>query len=251
MKFSPLLVLMGAMLSISVPASAQFISFVGSTTGNTMPGSPTDYVFVGKVAPFTTGYVPQSTGNPPGPHNLTDFSVSLGTDYVGTYSASASYASIQTPGTTSGAVQTAVVFNSGTGVDKPNLLTFTLGNSSTFDYSSFAVYVMYGNAGASTDATIDLTLRSPGGTSTLVPEFSQAVVDTGAANGKTSAQFAEFLITGAAPGDQLLVGARSLAGTNPLIGGVSFAAVPEPATWAMMAGGFGLLFCVRRFRRAS
>lgn len=215
-----------------------------------MPGSPTDFVFVGRTAPFTTGYVPQSTGNPTGPQNLTDFTLSLGSNYVGTYSAANSYASILTPGTTTGAVQTAVAFNNATGVDEPNMLTFTLGNSSTFDYSSFVIYVMYGNAGASTNSAIDLTLKGPGGTTTLVPKVSQLVTDTGSTNGQGHAQFAEFLVTGAVSGDQLLVGAQSLSGANPLIGGVSFEAVPEPSTWAMMAGALALLAGVRRLRSA-
>ena len=252
MKNLNLLLLAGLLAASSPNATAATITYLGSTTSSTMPGSPTDFTFVGQSGALTaTDYSSGQTYQ--GTTDLTSFTASLGSSitsgagtrgmfsdegtfgsYYSTISAPAGYT-----GTTAApaTLQTGVLFAPGDSAT--DLANFKENGSLTFDYSSYYVYVMYGNyAGTGNTTDIVLTL---GGTPKVQP-----VSD--ANSNLDVAYFALFHITGMTSTQTLEIGATASDGNNALIGGVSFVqSVPEPSTWAMMVGGLAFLgFCIRR-----
>ena len=218
------------------------ITYIGSTTSGTMPGSPTDFTFIGNSGAFSGVNSPGDTT--PGTTNLADFTESVGSGDSGVYSVMSQYAVISAPvgytGSGTTPLQTAVAYGGALSGTTTDLVNFTLGSSPSFSYSDFYVYVMYSNYNSTvhSDADLDLTL----GSKALV----QPVTDVDL-HSLSEAQFALFHVTGGSSGDLLEIGATSTT-DNALIGGVSFIqSVPEPSTYAMLLAG--LAFLGLRFRR--
>jgi hypothetical protein len=98
---------------------------------------------------------------------------------------------------------------------------------------------MFGNSDGGRDASLSLTI---GATTYTANDFT----DRGNAGGASNVQVEEFNIRGLVANETFTVGAISTGGAA-YIGGLSFEAVPEPSTYAMMLGGVALLvFCIRR-----
>jgi hypothetical protein len=241
------------LLSLSAaaaPVPAITVTTVGTeTSGTTMPGSPSDYIFFDG-----SNYPSTSTSNSPGSYtNLPDFTTVGGEHANGPGSDNST---INTPGDLSSLL---------TGqISSPNTIAIGLeeGSSATFNYNDFDVYVMFNNiaADANNDTWIDTTVSLDGrfnGTEQPAASFTVTPVDVSS----TTADFVEFNVQGLATAFAY-ANANDLTGSTDLVlrvsgpngdihdlGGVSFASVPEPSTWAMMLlGAGGLLFLFRRVR---
>jgi hypothetical protein len=255
LKIKPksVLTLIAFLVGTSLSASAT-INITDSFDGNlgTMPGSPTDYTFFGNGSEFPgLPFYGAAYGgtNPPQPTVLTDFVVSAGSDAGGQYAGTSGYSTINGPvGSSESSVETGDIFAPGSsGGDEANIVDFTLGTpGSTFDFSNFNVYVMFGSGpGDANDhiTNIDLAVVSSASTVSDAPVL---VSDTNTNTGVAS--FEEFHITGASAGDVIEIGTGTTAPFSSYLGGVSFEeAIPEPSIWTMMLGGVALLgFWVRR-----
>jgi hypothetical protein len=234
-------VLMGACLSSSATVSITE-TYLGDLS--TMPGSATDFTLLGKSTQFPT--VPSYGGAEDEPTILDDFTVAAGSNAGHLYSGNGNYSVINAPaGSGYTNVTSGIIFNNG--ASAPNLVSFTLGTpGSTFNFSDFNVYVMYGNAhdGYEIDSSIDLTLLPPAPDLTPLASASPPVIDTNTNFGK--ATYEEFNITGASAGDVLEIGAESWG----YLGGVSFE-VPEPRTYLLIGLGMAALLVTRRSLKRS
>ena len=234
------LLLIGASLS----ASAQII-ITSTYLGNLgqMPGSPTDYSFLGNPAQFPT-IINYGGGGSPNMGVRTDFTLSPVVDEA--FGGNSGYSSIKNPlGVTT---QTGILFGRD-GSTNQSVLTLTLGTgSATFNYKDFNLYVMYGNYIGNADTFISVKDVTAG-----TPLYEEAVVDTNTnpATDHSLAAFEELNITGASAGDELIIGATAGAGGLNYLGGVSLESVatPEPSIWAMLLGGVSFLMFVSRCRR--
>ncbi len=244
-------------LAASPTVWAQLIVAEGTTASDTMSGSPTDFTF---ISANTANY----TGTPPGvyggvsdqPSVLTDFTMSaVDPSAQNIWGGGSGYSQIYAPGGSS-LVQTGVV--GAAALTQPatttnvNLANITLSSNTSFNYSDFYVYVMFDNIpgdGTAVDSAFTLSLGNATATMTVVDS-------SGLGGSDTTAEFAKFEVTGAAPGDVLTLGATAdMWYEKPYFSGVSFAevgAVPEPSTSALMMGGllclFGMIFHRARSR---
>ena len=237
------LFLMGASLSVSAQV---FITTSYAGTLGTMPGSAADYTFFGNPLEFPSLlYFPGTHFNQP--TVLTDFTVAAGANAQGQYSGDGTnYSTINDP--LGNPVGTGDLFGPGSaGGEKPDLVDFTLGApESTFNFSDFYVYVMFGNGPNDPNAHItdlDFSVLSPS-SSVLASVSPVSVTDE---NTSTSvAYFEKFEITGASAGDIIQIGSGTNSPQSSYLGGVSFSEAPEASTWAMLLAGVALLgFCVR------
>jgi hypothetical protein len=248
MKLLPSSLVLGflGLLSLSAGAANPVITVtdVGSeTSGSTMPGSPSDYIFFNG-----SNYPSTSTSNSPGSYtNLPDFTAVGGEHANGPSSANNS--TIGTPGNVASLL---------TGqISSPHLIAIGLeeGSSATFNYNDFNVYIMFNNNSADADTTISLDGRFNGAEQTLAT-FSVTPINTSS----TTADFVEFNVQGLGAAfayanannltqsnTDLVLRVDDSANATRDLGGVSFESVPEPSTWAMMLlGAGGLLFLFRR-----
>jgi hypothetical protein len=242
MKLSTLLMVSAFLMGASLPAWATPTvdvtdSFAG--TLGTMPGSGTDYTFFGNESEFPSllYFAGTHSGQPT---VLTDFTVAAGANAQGQYSGGDNYSTIYDP--LGNAVGTGDLFGPGSaGGDKPDMVDFTLGKTgSTFNFSDFDVYVMFGNGpGDGNDRITNVDLSVFSASSVLLGSDAPVLVtDT---NASTSlASFEEFHITGASAGDVIQIGTGTISPFSSYLGGVSFE-VPEPSTWALMLAGVAFL----------
>jgi hypothetical protein len=249
MNLSRLLNFPALLVVASLPALAAVNITPASspTTGGTMPGSATDYVFFGNPANFPgLPYygVPYGGTNPPQPGVLTDFTMTAGSDAGGQFAGTSGYSNINGPaGSSESSIATGDVFGPGSsGGDKPDIVNFTLGTpGSSFNFSDFYVYVMFGNGpGDANDhiTDIDFSVLSSS-SSPLATVTPVSVTDD---NTSTSvAYFEKFEITGASADDIIEIGSGADSPYSSYLGGVSFAEAPEPSTWALMFAGIAFL----------
>jgi len=234
---------MKRLLSLTVSVFLGFATVHAATiTGNDgglitqMPGSATDYVFF-----------------PGNSSDLTDFSFSVVSDDgqpTGPYGGNGYYSTIETP---AGNSSLTGIYYQHSPYSVPNnsaadLVTFTLGNSNTFNYGNFDVFVLYSNAdvgeavdqGGGPYQTRDLGISIGAGGSAVGPSATYVSVNDD--NFSTSdARYAEFNIQGLAAGETFTI-AASPDGQDPAyIGGVSFESAPEPSIYAMISCGLALL----------
>jgi hypothetical protein len=169
------------------------------------------------------------------------------------------YSSIDLPGGSS-PVLTGIVYLHSTydppNNDPANMATVTLGNSATFNYADFNLYVLYSNADVpvgepppGNEQTRDLGISIALGDDATNPAATgYKFVSVSDTNTSTSqARYMEFNIQGLASGDTFTLAAAPLNGAPAYLGGISFESLPEPSTYAMMLGAVALLgFCVRR-----
>jgi len=225
------------------------LTVTGSDMGVTtaMPGSSTDfYMFGNSVATSDS--------------NLTDFGVNIqpGTNAGNlgnnqSYGGNQYYSSIDLPGGSS-PVLTGIVYLHSTydppNNDPANMVTVTLGNSGTFNYADFNLYVLYSNADVPTDEpgpgneqTRDLGISvAEGDDATSSADTGYKFVSVSDTNTSTSdARYVEFNIEGLAAGDTFTIAAAPLNGAPAYIGGISFESVPEPSVYAMISCGLALL----------
>lgn len=205
-----------------------------------LPGSATDYIFF-----------------PSNSSNLQDFSVTSVTTSdqpTQAYGGNGFYSTIQTP---AGNSSLTGIYYQHSDYAYPNnatadLVTFTLGNSGTFNYANFNVFVLYSNADVGeTDGsnfqTRDLSFSLAAG-STALGGYTVNVTDDNVDT--TKARYMEFNVQGLSAGDTFTIAAGPLGNDPAYIGGVSFASAPEPSTYALLAGGVlllgGMLRIVRR-----
>jgi hypothetical protein len=244
------------MIIVTMAAHAQFtITPVGVTTGSTMPGSSTDFIFFnGTTYPGYPAY-DNNLNNNASDSQLYSFSVSGGVDG---FNGLSGYATIKTPAGTSlltGDVQAApgIAFalepglgtNSDLGTEDTHL-------NSSFNYNNFDVYLMVSNTnGTLTDQNVALDQREFNGS--LNPAFGTTSVSiTDNTTGTSSAQFVEFHVTGlgdaiaAGYKPDLVVSANLADGGISYIGGVSFVSLPEPSTYALCLVGLGGLILITR-----
>jgi hypothetical protein len=234
----------GKLLSLSIfligasVSTSQAETITATNLGNLtqMPGSPIDYSFLGKdgqFGPFGYG------GGSPDTGVQTDFT--MANDVGESYGGDGRYSVINNPLGVS--TQTGILFGRAGGTNQ-NILQLTLGGTATFDAHLY-LYVMFGN-GFGDGQVRDTALTVTDVTQSKTLQFN--ISDTNSNLGEAS--FARFLLSGAAPGDIIQIGATSPAGIN-YIGGVSLESVPEPSTYAMMLGGFAFLalLSVRRSRK--
>ena len=198
-----------------------------------MPGSATDYSFLGNPAQFPTI---NNYGAPGAPDMGVHPDFTLTADVGEAYGGDDRYSVIKTPTGTS--TQTGILFGRAGGTNQ-SILDLKLGTgSTTFNYADFNLYVMFGNdiGDGAHDAFISVQDVTAG---TTVVE--QAVADSNSDLSK--AAFAEFNITGASAGDVIRIGATEASGGLNYLGGVSLSSVaaPEPSVDAMLAGGLVLL----------
>jgi hypothetical protein len=148
---------------------------------------------------------------------------------------------LEAPGSTT-SFQTGLIY--GPGNSTSTLLKFTLTNPAESDFN---VYVLTQNnaSGANGDASVTLSAGSGANQSATV---DPSIPD----NGSTGNDFVEFHVTGATTAQTFSVSAT---GTGDYIGGITFAdttpaaSTPEPATWALVLGGFAALLGFHKFRR--
>jgi len=227
MKITSLLAIASAFTVLACAQSQAQVITLGSQTivssGGVAPGS--EYLFIA------------------GPSSLTNFSVdtSLLTIYPG--SQNPTLFSVLTPPGGNPATDSFLTgfgyVTTSNAVTNQTILTFTT------TAASFSLYVLDSNVNDNGSNNASFTLNANGSSATYItPEFP----------GTTTNQFTEFVVSGFAPGTVFSLGASSTTNTNLNLGGVTFGnvvPVPEPSTWALMAGGFSLLFFGRRLRRQS
>jgi hypothetical protein len=250
-----------AVMLLAIPAQAQTaVSYVGTTTGSTMPGSPTDFIFFdGTNYPFGGPSDNQDVEGTSVYSDLTSFTIQGGLEG----GSSSNDANITTPAGQT--LQTGFIYSTGTGAAfalTPGLNTgSTFALNPSFNYNDFNVYLMISNTnGDLNDLSVSIDGRENGAVS--IGANSQAVSDNSVSG--NNAIYVEFNVTGlgntltASGGNADLVvsmdGNRvddNVQGAESYIGAVSFESVPapEPSTWAMMfVGSLGLLVFVRRNR---
>ena len=242
---------------LSLGAHAQFtITPVGVTTGSTMPGSATDFIFFnGSNYPGYPAF-DNNIDNNTTSSQLYSFSVSGGVDGS---NGNLNYATITTPGGTSlqtGDVQAmpgiAFALEPGLGTNS-DLHTEDTNLNPNFNYNNFDVYLMVSNTGGTwTDLNVALDQREFSGP--VNPAFGTTSVPiTDNTTGSSDAEFVEFHVTGlgdaiaAGYKPDLVVSANLSSGGVSYIGGVSFVSIPEPSTFALgFMGLAGLIFIARR-----
>jgi hypothetical protein len=232
-----------ALSVVSISAATAAPSITGYNLGNLteMPGSSTDYSFLGvdnQFSPDDFGY----GGGSPDIGVQTHFTM---TPLVGeSYGGDGRYTVINNP--LGASTQTGILFGrSGVAPTSQGILQLNLGHTK-FNYADFNLFVMYGNDLGDTYA------RNSAITVTDVTKSLSLTFDVTETNTSFSeASFAEFHIFGASAGDVLQIGAQSPGGFN-YIGGVSLLAeVPEPSTYALTLSAVGLIVLVniRRSRK--
>jgi len=194
-------------------------------SGSLAPG--TEYDFFAATPPSTAGSTLDYK-------SLSDFSVTLkgGISKASIIDWNMTTAKVIAPGDTT-AVSTGVFMNYATGTK--DFLTFQLTNPNV---SAFTVYILDGVMNVH-DWTQSLNLSVNGGAA-----VTQATVAR-----TESLEWTSFNVTGASTFD-----VYTLSVTNVGVGvisGITFETVPEPATWAMLVGGMGLLISARRFRKLA
>jgi len=253
MKFKTGLLLLGLLATVPVFGAVTITPAVFGVS-STMPGSSTDFTLFGNPTQFANLKSTES-GVATQPTILNDFQISTGANAQATFgtqnhAAGTPYSSITTPGGIDGSQTTGILFSRSSG-PQPDLVDFLLGGGNNFNYSSFTVYVMIGNAPGSglSDQAIIANVYDPTGAVDL-SSFTLGTTDIGA-NAAGTAEFYSFTITGASAGDILELGATGANNSSAYLGGVSFASnvVPEPSTWAMM--GLGLAALAFRLRRRA
>jgi hypothetical protein len=208
MKNTLLTTLALAALALALPAHAASITSSVYGTGVTqLPGSPTDFTFIGN------GGV------------LDDFTLTQVGD--GFYNGSGSNQDSVITSPLGLVTQTGIEYH-----NAPPLLNFTL-SSSTFDYSDFDVFVAFNNYPDGNVSGEALTLFAPDNTTILVPTVTQDT--TYSRFSATSLSVVEFEVKGATMNDVLRLSAQSTA--EDTVGAVSFESVPEPSTYALMSVG--------------
>jgi hypothetical protein len=243
---------------LAFPAHAQTaVTYVGTTTGSTMPGSATDFIFFDSTDyPFGGPSHNQDVEGTSVYSDLTSFTIQGG---LGGKSISTD-ADITTPAGQS--LLTGFIDSTGTSAAfalTPGLKTgstFTLNPS--FNYNDFDVYLMISNTN---DALNDLSVSIDGRKSGVVSIGANSKTVSDNAVSGNDAEYVEFNVTGlgsaltASGGNADLVvsmdGNKYNSGANAesYIGAVSFESIPEPpASVLMLAGGLGLLALVRRQR---
>ena len=211
----------------------------------TMPGSDTDFTFFGDGGQFPT--VNSYGGTQGQPTVLTDFTAAPGAGASDTYGGNGNYSTINAPaGSGDTDVVTGIVFHY---TSTPDLVDFTLGKAgSTFNFSNFDVYVMYGNAhdGYEIDTSLTLTLLPPASSPDQTPLQTVTLSSTDGNTNFSEATFQEFTVSGATAGDVLQIGADGFG----YLGGVSFAEAPEPQAYLLVGlGMIGLFFGRRSLKR--
>jgi len=257
-----------ALASFGLPSNAQVVTYVGASTGATMPGSASDFVFFNNSTyPGAVSGTNRNTNyNDSNPYSvLTSFSFIGG---VNSENGSSSYSSINTPAPGGSLLPTGDIQASGSGFTPA--LAFEPGTdgsyttdgsfNSGFNYNDFDVYLMYSNTGGTLqDTAISLSASS---LSTHLPVGTPATVsldglladppaDTNV--NQATAYYVEFNITGlktALQSDDSIVFTAFATHTGSIayIGAASFESVPEPKTWAMLFSGIGLLLGLQRLR---
>jgi hypothetical protein len=260
----PLLVLLSAAM-MSLPARAQVIvSYVGSSSGGTMPGSATDFFFPNQSNyPGQPSFTSNQGGNTTYSH-LTSFSIVGGVNGV---NGGGSYSSIVTPAG-GPAILTGDIEATGNPAPSMAFEPGLAGSLSTdgsynshFNYNDFNVYLMYSNTGSISHTDLSVTLSpilltgpSAGTSANVLLDGIQAPLDIN--TNTATADYLEFNVQGLGTAMQsfnnlAFVVTNSNTGDLSYIGAISFQSVaeaPEPGTWALMLGGVGALVFVRRFR---
>ncbi len=224
-----------ALLALNTPGTvhAAVVSLTpGITTvanGGVALGDGTDYAFFGNGNPIA----------------LPDFTLSNVTaQYRGVSSNVPQYSTLQAP-TGGTAFTTGIAYNDTAG--QTNVASFTLNTGTNQNYT---VSVLFGNSDGNAVFDQNIGLSVNGGSA-----VTALVTDTQSSN-----DFLTFNVTGLNAGDALTFSATPAAqdafghaNPAPYIGAVSFAAVPEPSTCAVLLGGvictLGLALR-RRARRA-
>lgn len=228
MKITPIFsIAFAVMASVATESNAQVISQGTQTIvseGGVAPGS--EYLFIA------------------GPSNLTNFSVdtSLLTIYPGSQNPSL-FSMLTPPGKNpvTDSFLTGFGYFTLTGsVSNQTLVTFTA------NAVSFSLFVLDSNVIDSGSVNSSFILTSGTGSATYAtPQHPGTAVN----------QFTEFVVTGVTPGSVFTLGGSASTNTNLYIGGLTFGnvvPVPEPSTWALVAGSL-LMVCVfgrARFRSA-
>jgi len=246
MKLSSLLNISALLAVVSLPALATVSITPAATpiTAGTMPGSALDYTFFGNSEEFSSLAHYDGTNPDTQPTVLTDFTVSPGSNAFGQYTGDSGYSIINGPaGSSESSIATGDLFAGGSaGGDRPDLVNFTLGTpGSTFNFSDFDVYVMFGNGPGDVNdhiTDIDFSVLSSS-LSVLASVTPVSVIDENTSTGV--AYFEKFEITGASAGDIIEIGDAATSPHSSYLGGVSFDEAPEPSTWALLLGGGALL----------
>jgi hypothetical protein len=223
------------------------VTYVGSSTGATMPGSASDFIFF-DAADYSFNAA-HSEDNGTAYSELSSFAIAgglTGSDGPG------GDANITTPA--GSLLQTGYLAASGHG----GAYALEAESNPSFNYNDFDVYLMISNTnGQLNDTTVSLDPRENG----VVTQFAHDATATDNSVSGNEAEYLEYNVTGlgtalAASGGNadLVVSMDGNIHNDPTnsqsyIGAVSFASVPEPSTYAMLLlGGVGLWFFVRRER---
>ena len=261
-----------ALALLSLPGRAQVtVTYVGASSGGTMAGSDTDFIFPNGTNFPGTYYSTDTTAPTSLPYaDLTSFYVFGG---ISSRNYSSGFSSIVTPAggsptPTGNLIATGnVSFGLIPGLTQNFFGAVNAGLNSSFNYDDFNVYLMYSNVGGTlTDTTVTVAPDSFNGSS-LGSLGSAITVDLNGGSGSldaptddntdpTTADYLEFNVKGlgteiplAQASDLLAFINVSATGStgNTYIGAVSFESAPEPSTYVMILGGLALLgFRVRR-----
>ena len=124
---------------------------------------------------------------------------------------------------------------------------FTVGVLS--DYPDVTYYQLNLYSGNPNTTTTTPTLLSPAPT-----PLASVIIDPDQTVNPGDNEFYYADITGAADGDYLVVNGYTPDGGHGgqvTLGGVTFDAIPEPSTYALMFAGLGMLLVIARFRRSN
>ena len=235
-----------SVLTLSAFGQGVTITYVGTTTGSTLPGATNDFIFFNQSnypvgGPSTDNVLPDS--------HLSSFYFAGG---VNGANASNTSATINSPLGTP--IQTGELQSH----DSQLAFAIVPTGNANFNYNDFNVYYAVSTTGGSSndlDVGLDSVTHdtSAGAGYGSHPGHFAPVVDN--STGSNTAQFVEFNVQGfgsdiqGQTGTELLVGSAIASSGPNYISAISFeaVAVPEPSTYAMMLGGMALLgICVRR-----
>jgi hypothetical protein len=256
---------LAALALFILPGQAQIVvSYVGYSSGSTMPGSATDFIFfTGGNGGAPTDY---PNGGPSDNNGATSASQLSSFSFVGGLVGQGPLTGSDPITTPAGTLLTGtggITGDGGAAFGVEPTQSSPVGSTfSAAEYNDFNVYVLYSNTNQTNyvDSSIYLYSRYNANPNDLtVPASSDATVTLGGTGNPpadsvmTGPTYLEFNVQGLGTAiadgfaPDLVMGATT-SSSEAYVGAVSFESAPEPSTYAMLFGGLGMLIVISRFR---